>query len=268
MGGRQFGRDGAVFELGTTVSGWDADYYHPIAQRYYDAAVARMLRLLNAPEDATVLDAGCGPGVHSIRVARTGRRVHAIDLSEAMLAEARGRVADAGVADRVGFERADLTRLHLPDESFDHVFSWGVVIHIPDAEAALAHLARVVRPGGRLALYLTNRRATDHAMEAAGRAFLGRPLALERHPLGPGCWYDLLGERLWVWRFDLPAVSRFLQDRGLVLRHRVIGEWTEIQRRIGGLPRRLLLHANNAAFAVRAPAWTGVTNLLVFEKVA
>ena len=94
-----------VFDRQQTISTWDSDYYHPIAERYYNLLVPRMLKLLGARPGDTVLDAGCGPGVHTIRAARAGLKVKAIDISETMLAEARRRVEQAGVNDSVEFVR-------------------------------------------------------------------------------------------------------------------------------------------------------------------
>src|SRR5437016_6333178 len=126
-----------VFERRETLDAWDSDYYHPIAERYYDRAIPAMLELLQVEPGALVLDAGCGPGVHAIRAARAGVRVMAVDISGVMLEEARSRVARAGVADAVEFAREDLTRLGFPDASFRCIFSWGVLIHIREIERAL-----------------------------------------------------------------------------------------------------------------------------------
>jgi SAM-dependent methyltransferase len=205
-----------AFELQQTIDAWDSDYYHPIAERYYDRVLPRMLELLVAMPGETVLDAGCGPGVHSIRVARAGLKVKAIDISGTMLAEARRRVERAGVADSVEFARGDLTRLGFPDEALHRVFSWGVIIHIRDIERALDELVRIVAPGGRLALYVTNASAWDHKIETAARSLLRRPLrGVERLPMGRGVWYDWKGERLWVWWIEARALTRHLKARGM-----------------------------------------------------
>src|SRR5438270_199859 len=82
-------------------------------------------------------------------------------------------------------------------------------------ERALDELARVVEPGGRLALYVTNDSALDHRLEAAARALIRRPLrGLEALPLGRGVWYEMHGEPLWVWRIDAAALTRYLEGRG------------------------------------------------------
>src|ERR1700675_888990 len=147
----------AVFEQRATVESWDRDYYNPIAERFYDRAIPEMLKLMEVEPGATVLDAGCGPGVHSVRVARAGFRVCAIDVSQTMLEEAKARIAKAGLASSVEFRHENLTRLTFPDASFHDVFSWGVIIHIHDVEKALDELARILKPGGKLALYVTNK---------------------------------------------------------------------------------------------------------------
>jgi 2-polyprenyl-3-methyl-5-hydroxy-6-metoxy-1,4-benzoquinol methylase len=256
-----------AFELQQTIDAWDSDYYHPIAERYYDRAVSRMLELLGAKPGDTILDAGCGPGVHSIRAARAGLKVKAIDFSETMLVEARRRVERAGVDDSVEFAREDLTRLSFPDGTFRHVFSWGVIIHIRDIEQAIDELTRIVAPGGRLALYVTNDSAWDHKLEAAARVVTRKPLSgLEKLPMGRGIWYDWKGERLWVWWIDAHALIRYAEARGMKQIARVGGEFTEIQHKLRGSLRHLLLHGNNLTYRLGLPPGPAATNLFVFEK--
>src|SRR5207249_2919050 len=116
----------------------------------------------------------------------------AIDISTAMLSEARRRAQTANVADKIQFHKKDLTNLDFADNSFRYVFSWGVVIHIRDAEQALDELTRILAPGGKLALYITNKSAVDHKIEALLRTVMGKPLKGVQHlALGDGVWYDM-----------------------------------------------------------------------------
>jgi SAM-dependent methyltransferase len=258
-----------VFERLDVYEAWDRDYYPPAAQALYDRTLAHALRWLRAVPGERVLDAGCGPGVHSVRLARHGLAVDAIDVSDAALAEARRRAEAAGVADRIRLARGDLTSLSLPDASYGQVLCWGVVIHIPELEQSLAELARILAPGGRLALQVTNRRALDHRFEALARRLLRRPAPpSERRALGDGRWYESESGALWVWQVDVDALVAHLRARGLELRDRRAVELTHLQRRSPGPLRRVLLWLNDRWSALGLPAGPAATNLLIFEKIA
>jgi SAM-dependent methyltransferase len=104
-----------------------------------------------------VLDVGCGAGRHAIALAREGCLVVAVDVGTEALAAARRAEEEtaflAGPAPRrISFVRGDATRLPLADDSVDCAIASEVLEHLPDDGAALAELARVVRPGGLLAV--------------------------------------------------------------------------------------------------------------------
>ncbi len=62
------------------------------------------LQQLNLPKGATVLDAGCGTGLFSIRLARAGYRVKAVDIASQMVEKSRADATKAGVAGNIDFE--------------------------------------------------------------------------------------------------------------------------------------------------------------------
>ncbi len=102
--------------------------------------------------EAAILDAGCGTGESSARLADLfpRARVLAVDILAAHLERGRARAAAAGLGGRVRFEERSVYELGLPGRSFDLVVCRHVVHAIPDARRVLAELARVVRPGGWL----------------------------------------------------------------------------------------------------------------------
>jgi SAM-dependent methyltransferase len=100
-----------------------------------------------------VLDAGCGGGRYARLAGRHGARVVGVDLSTA--AEKAAALC-AGLPDVV-IAQADLLDLPLAAGVFDFAFSIGVLHHSPDPRRAFAEVARRVRPGGRLAVWLYRR---------------------------------------------------------------------------------------------------------------
>jgi SAM-dependent methyltransferase/uncharacterized protein YbaR (Trm112 family) len=97
-----------------------------------------------------VLDAGCGSGRHAHWAGRYGAEVWAADLGPAVEV-ARKNTAELA---NVQVVQADLHRLPFPEESFDYVYSFGVLHHLPEPEAAFRGLLRYVKPGGEVQIYL------------------------------------------------------------------------------------------------------------------
>ena len=92
-----------------------------------------------------VLDACCGTGDLALEAERRGGRVVGLDFSERMLDRAREK------SQTVEWVLGDATALPFPDASFDAATVGFGIRNVPDLEAGLVELARVLRPGGRLA---------------------------------------------------------------------------------------------------------------------
>jgi ubiquinone/menaquinone biosynthesis C-methylase UbiE len=96
-------------------------------------------------EDERVLEIACGTGRFSVMLAERGADVTGIDISGAMLGQAREKARAAGVADAVEFMRGDAARLPFPDNAFDVSFAVRF-FHLADApETFLAEMRRVTR---------------------------------------------------------------------------------------------------------------------------
>jgi sterol 24-C-methyltransferase len=109
---------------------------------------------LDLPGGALVLDAGCGRGAVAVRLATTvGLRVEGVDILPGDIRSARRRAARRGTADRTRFQVMDYRRLAFPDGHFDGAYTMETLVHAPDGAAVLGELHRVLRPGGRLALF-------------------------------------------------------------------------------------------------------------------
>ena len=106
-----------------------------------------------------LLDLGCGFGRHAFEAARRGAAVVALDAGPEEVAGVRdtfGAMADAGElcaeTARCGAVQGDALHLPFADGTFDRVIASEVLEHIPDDVAAMTELARVLRPGGTMAV--------------------------------------------------------------------------------------------------------------------
>lgn len=159
------------------------------ALRYLNLMRALELRLMApwvqqvAPRHAgpwRALDVGCGHGLYSLDLARRGAGLVGCDLRRPALADARGTARGLGLEGRSLFVLADGAALPLPGEQFDLVVCNCVLEHIADDGAALAAMARALRPGGLLFLSVDN---ADHGLVLG---FLERlPARLKRWLLRP-----------------------------------------------------------------------------------
>ena len=104
----------------------------------------------------TILDIGCGNARDMIRILEAGARIVGIDLSEGMIDQARRELQAAGHRD-VRLDVGDATQMPFPDASFDKVLCSEVIEHIPDADAAVREIRRVLKPGGMLVISTPNR---------------------------------------------------------------------------------------------------------------
>lgn len=106
--------------------------------------------------DTKVLDMGCGTGRFTIPLARAGARMTGLDLTEAMLDQARAKAVVEQVD--IEFHQGDMASLPFPDQSFDVVTSMLALMHIPlsDRQSVFSEVARVLKPGGRMLLCVKN----------------------------------------------------------------------------------------------------------------
>ncbi|TVV69898.1 class I SAM-dependent methyltransferase [Sphingomonas solaris] len=132
------------------------DQFTRWAQPFADLSVhadadgmARTLAAAAITPEMAVLDVACGPGIVACAAAPLARHITGIDLTPAMIDQARGRQRNAGL-DNITWQVGDATRLPFEDDRFDVVLTRYSFHHIPDPGAALREMTRVCRPGGRV----------------------------------------------------------------------------------------------------------------------
>jgi ubiquinone/menaquinone biosynthesis C-methylase UbiE len=150
---------------------WQA---HPCGTKFSDAEMGtpefferveahRYIKEWHIPEAADfagarglqVLEIGCGLGTDGAQFAQAGAHYTGIDLTEAATSLARKRFELSGLIGE--FRVADAENLDFADNSFDRVYSHGVLHHTPDTARAVREIHRVLKPGGRAMIMLYHR---------------------------------------------------------------------------------------------------------------
>lgn len=103
----------------------------------------------------SVLEIGCGMGLHTELMVRAGAEVIALDLSDTSVEATRRRMAVRGLTADV--QQGDAETLPFPDRHFDFVWSWGVIHHSSRTGRIVREIARVLRPDGDCRIMVYNR---------------------------------------------------------------------------------------------------------------
>ncbi len=119
-----------------------------LVQRHYEAAL--MQQIGGRVSGERVMEIGCGRGVGTEIIFRRfgAREVHAFDVDPDMIALARNRLSGFPY-DRLHLFVGDAAAIEAEDETFDAVFDFGIIHHVPEWKKAISEVVRVLRPGGR-----------------------------------------------------------------------------------------------------------------------
>lgn len=125
------------------------------AHERFAAIYAMLERMVGWPESGlNVADIGCGAGTQCRLWARRGHRVFGADINAALVALARKRCAEEGLA--VSFEVASATALPWRDASMDICIAPELLEHVEDWRGCIAEFVRILKPGGALYLCTSN----------------------------------------------------------------------------------------------------------------
>ena len=102
-----------------------------------------------------ILEVGCGLGTMLMNWALNGAECTGVDLNPTSIAQTKKRFELLGLSGDIRLE--DARKLPFADNSYDYVYSWGVLHHSPDIEASFSEFFRVLKPGGKFGIMLYNR---------------------------------------------------------------------------------------------------------------
>lgn len=138
---------------------YESQLWYPVVMKIYGGLQAPLLPQLIrsiagilAPVRGRVLDVACGPGTFGRKIASPAREVWGIDVSRGMLRQGAIYAAAERIS-HIRFARARVEALPFGDESFDAVICCGSLHLFTDTVAALKEMARVMKPGAKLAAF-------------------------------------------------------------------------------------------------------------------
>ena len=170
----------------------ELDKFNDLAQRWWDEnGPQKALHALNPArlgyvagridlQDARVLDVGCGAGLLSEALAKSGAQVTAIDLAPDLIKVAKLHRLESGVEVDYRLQSAEALAAEAP-ASFDAVTCMEMLEHVPDPGAILAACAALLRPGGRLVVSTLNRTPAAFAFAIVGAEYVARILPRGTH---------------------------------------------------------------------------------------
>jgi SAM-dependent methyltransferase len=151
----------------TVKEGYNAIADRYLAERTRDSEDVRLLSefVERLPENASVLDAGCGAGIPISQMLRERFYVTGVDFSEAQVELAKKNVPNAQ------FLCEDMTKLDFQDDTFDGIVSYYAIIHIPRQEhqSLLVNFYRMLKPDGLALLCL----GAEHLIDDVDDNYLG-----------------------------------------------------------------------------------------------
>lgn len=143
-----------AIQKSTTTFNSAADYFDAPALSFWNRFGQNTVDRIQLQPGAKVLDVCCGSGASAIpaalKVGQTGSVLSA-DLADSLLELARQKSQQQGLRN-IEFRCGDFTNMGLPSESFDAIICVFGIFFVPDMEAAVAELWRMLRPGGKLAI--------------------------------------------------------------------------------------------------------------------
>lgn len=246
---------------------WESVYRsNPLQDHLNDLIMDRVIQLLDPAPDALFLDAGCGSGVHTLRIARRGFRCVGADISDYVLKKAEERIAAEGLQAKASVSLQNLEDLSFEDRTFDFVHCRGVLMHIPDWERALGQLCRVLKPGGKIVLFEGNMKGLETLLVRLIRRFRKGASRMVETPGGLEFWSEKDGNPFVVRIADIRHLTRFLESSNFKDVVNIATEFWDINRFPGGVVRNGIIRFNRLWFSLRLPSSPSVGNAVVAEK--
>lgn len=227
---------------------WVKTYYSGRNIKFYELAFEKIFQIIKVKKNSKFLDAGCGNGIHSIKLAEKSNNITSIDFSDEALKLARGKINEQNVSESITLMKENMLSLSFNDSVYDGVLFWGVLMHIPDIEKALFELSRVLKPNGYLVLSENNKTSIQTFFARAWKSRRSQE-QIEINSTGICFWSETEAGKFLVRKTDINWLNKYLNSRGLKLVKRFPGQFTSLYTRVDNhLLKILFIYLTNCGF--------------------
>lgn len=247
---------------------WEALYRTKENERFYEEAFDYLIRIVNPPKGSIFLDVGCGSCAQSMRLARRGFHVQAVDFSESVLEMAESKVRFSGLNNKIKLQRENVLSFSFKDQSFDYILCWGVLMHISNIEKAVSELSRILKRGGTLIISEGNMNSLQSITLRTLKVLLGKEKAIvNKTPAGLEFWEETTAGKLLTRQANIPWLIRAFENNGLSVKKAVAGQFTEIYIKFSSNLINKLIHSFNSFWFkyIRIPHFS-FGNLIILQK--
>jgi ubiquinone/menaquinone biosynthesis C-methylase UbiE len=247
---------------------WQSIYRNdPRLDHLNDRIMDRIIHYVTPPAGALFLDAGCGTGDHSIRIAQRGYRCFSVDISEMVLRRAEKKIQQRALDSKVHLSCQALENLSFAENTFDCVHCRGVLMHIPDWQAALASLCRVLKPAGKIVIVEGSKASLDAVVVRLVRLVMKRQSRLVETAGGLEFWSEVNGLPFLVRIANINYLVRRLNALGVRHKKTFTTEFLGIGRVPAGILRHSVIASNRLCFALHFPSFLSNGVALIGEKL-
>jgi ubiquinone/menaquinone biosynthesis C-methylase UbiE len=245
---------------------WVKTYYSGRNIKFYELAFEKIFQIIKVKKNSKFLDAGCGNGIHSIKLAEKSNNITSIDFSDEALKLARGKINEQNVSESITLMKENMLSLSFNDSVYDSILCWGVLMHIPDIEKALFELSRVLKPNGYLVLSENNKTSIQTFFARAWKSRRSQE-QIEINSTGICFWSETEAGKFLVRKTDINWLNKYLNSRGLKLVKRFPGQFTSLYTRVDNhLLKNIIYLFNELWFRFIKISTLSEGNILIFIK--
>jgi ubiquinone/menaquinone biosynthesis C-methylase UbiE len=246
---------------------WANVYYSGRNNIFYEIAFDYIKKILGSGVGETILDAGCGNGAHSVRLAQRGFKVTAVDFSDEALKLCNENLKIHNLDSKVKVRKASLLELDFKDDSFDNVLCWGVLMHIPEIKVALNELCRVIKPGGNLILCEVSKNALETTSGRFIKLILNKQGKELQTDAGIECWTETSSGNFLVRKMDFKWLKSYLKSKKFQVIKHFPGQFTELYTRVFPIfLKNIVLAFNEIWFKYIKLTSPSLTQIIIFRK--